>query len=258
MNAQAAPPAPGCGAPPPVAPRQRRIEPLTLAVLLSMLAAAALFTLWPGLDLAVSAFFYRPEMRDFVGNHSALAIAIYRFIPLLARATIAIIVIAFAIGFFIRGPRGRTWRIRAGFLAASLALGPGLVIDVALKDSFDRARPYKITEFAGNARYTPAFVPSDQCQENCSFVSGHASAGFFFASFGFLGGARARWRWTSIGLALGCIAGLGRISQGGHFLSDVVFAFYFTWFSIWLVWLIFHRFGWLTASPERHSPGDAA
>ncbi|MDR2092642.1 MAG: phosphatase PAP2 family protein [Azoarcus sp.] len=254
MSAQATAPAPDHGELPPTRPC--RIEPLTLAMLLSMLAAAALFTLWPELDPKISAFFYRPEIRDFTGNQSALVMAVYRFIPLLARSAIVLIVLAFVIGLFLRGPRGRLLRIRAGFLAAALAFGPGLVIDVALKDYFDRARPAETAEFGGSARYTPAFIPGDQCQKNCSFVSGHASAGFFFASFGFLGGAAARRRWTAIGLALGGLAGLGRISQGGHFLSDVVFAFYFTWFSVWLVWSIFNRLGWLPT--ERPSAGDAA
>jgi lipid A 4'-phosphatase len=116
-----------------------------------------------------------------------------------------------------------------------------------LKDYGGRARPAKIVPFGGSARFSPALLPSDQCASNCSFVSGHASAGFFFVSLGFLGGRAARLKWTLIGLALGSIAGLGRISQGGHFLSDIVFAFCFTWFSAWLVWIIFCRLGWLDA-----------
>jgi lipid A 4'-phosphatase len=237
-------------APPPAPAHLRRIEPLTLTMSLSMLAAVALFALWPELDLKVSAFFYHSDIRSFTGDHSAPVMAIDEGILLLSRFFVALIFVAFAASFFIRGPRGHEWQKRVGFLAAALTFGPGLVVDVGLKDYFDRARPDKIVEFGGRARYTPAFVPSDQCQKNCSFVSGHASAGFFFATFGFLGGAAARRRWTAIGLVLGGIAGLGRISQGEHFLSDVVFAFYFTWFSAWLVWLIFRRMGW--------SGGDAA
>ncbi|MDR0717023.1 MAG: phosphatase PAP2 family protein, partial [Azoarcus sp.] len=103
----------------------------------------------------------------------------------------------------------------------------------------------------GNARFTPALQPTDQCGKNCSFVSGHASAGFFAVSLGFLGGASARRRWTLAGLALGGIAGLGRIAQGGHFLSDVVFAFFITWWSAWLVWLVFRKLGWMDGSGER-------
>lgn len=237
--------------PPAPAPRRGGFEPLTLAMLLSMLAAAALFTLWPELDLKTSAFFYRPESHDFVGKDNALAMAAYRFIPSLSKFLIASVALALVTSFILRHPRARAWRIRLGFLAAVLALGPGLIVDIVLKDGVGRARPVRIVEFGGNVRFTPAFVLSDQCEQNCSFVSGHASAGFFFASFGFLGGAAARRRWTMIGFALGGLAGLGRISEGGHFLSDVVFAFYFVWFSAWLVWLLFRRLGWL---PDRGSP----
>ncbi|MDR3087226.1 MAG: phosphatase PAP2 family protein [Azoarcus sp.] len=221
----------------------RRIAPLTLVMALSMLTLAVLFALWPQPDLAVSAFFYRTDIHAFVGRHSTVALAIYKFIPLLSTCVIGAVVLAFIGSFFIRDRRGRAWRIRTGFLAAALALGPGLVVDVVLKDYWGRARPSEVVEFGGQARFTPAFLPSDQGGR--SFVSGHASAGFFVAAFGFFGGSVARRRWTLIGLAFGGIVGFGRITQGGHFLSDVVFAFYFTWFSVWLVWVIFRKLGWL-------------
>jgi lipid A 4'-phosphatase len=35
-----------------------------------------------------------------------------------------------------------------------------------------------------------------------------------------------RKRWMLAGIALGAWVGVGRIIQGGHFLSDVVFAFW--------------------------------
>ena len=234
-------------------PHPRRIAPLTLVMLSTMLAAALVFTLWPEIDLAVSANFYRPDLQDFTGNHSSVSMAIYRAIPMLSRLVIAVIFLAFLGSLCVRGPRGRGWRIRMGFLAAALALVPGLFIDVALKGHWGRARPVHVVEFGGEARFTPAFQPTDQCAKNCSFVSGHASAGFFFVSFGFLGGAVARRRWTLIGLVLGSIAGIGRISQGGHFLSDIVFAFYFTWFSVWLIDAIFQKMGWFPP-PPRNAP----
>ena len=211
-----------------------------------MLALAVLFVLWPESDMAVSAVFYRSDIHDFAGKDSIVVMAIYKFIPLLSTGVIVGVVLALIGSFFIHGARGRLWRIRAGFLAAALALGPGLVVDVVLKECWGRARPSEVAEFGGKARFTPAFLLSDQGGR--SFVSGHASAGFFVAAFGFLGGAAARRRWTLIGLVFGSIVGFGRITQGGHFLSDVVFAFYFTWFSIWLVWVIFRKLGWLPLS----------
>jgi lipid A 4'-phosphatase len=34
-----------------------------------------------------------------------------------------------------------------------------------------------------------------------------------------------------VGLIVGSTVGMGRIMQGGHYLSDVVFAFYVVWLS---------------------------
>ncbi|MDR2624860.1 MAG: phosphatase PAP2 family protein [Zoogloeaceae bacterium] len=225
---------------------------LTRVMLSSMLAVAVLFSWWPDVDLAVSAFFWRPEIGDFAGDQSMMAVAMFEAIPVISKFIIAGLGAALLASLFFQG-RGRCWQRRFAYLLVVLLLGPGLVIDVALKDHWGRARPAKIIEFGGSARFSPALQPSNQCRKNCSFVSGHASAGFFAVSLGFLGGAAARRRWTLIGLALGSLAGLGRVSQGGHFLSDVVFAFYATWFSAWLVWIIFQRLGWM---PDMRQPDN--
>lgn len=227
---------------------------LTLTMLVSMLACAVLFSVYPGLDLAVSQAFYRSE-QGFVGDHDPLIQAIYKGVPLMSRAVIIGLFIAMFAYAFQRCETGRRRRIQVGYLLAALALGPGLVIDVALKDYWGRARPAKVAEFGGSKTFTPALKPTDQCDTNCSFVSGHASAGFFVVSLGFLGGAAARRRWTLIGLGAGALFGFGRITQGGHFLSDIVFSFYATWFSAWAVWLVFRWIGWLR---DDSSPGANA
>jgi lipid A 4'-phosphatase len=45
--------------------------------------------------------------------------------------------------------------------------------------------------------------------------------GFFFIGLGWLMQSK---RWFYIGLAIGVVVGFTRIVQGGHFLSDTVFA----------------------------------
>ena len=111
------------------------------------------------------------------------------------------------------------------FLLLSLAIGPGLVVNTVFKDHWGRARPAQVTAFGGDKHFTPAFVPSDQCDRNCSFPSGDPSVGFFFVSPAFLIPERRRRRMAVAGaLALGAFFGVARIAQGGHFLSDVVFA----------------------------------
>jgi membrane-associated phospholipid phosphatase len=64
-----------------------------------------------------------------------------------------------------------------------------------------------------------------ECPSNCSFVSGHAALGFSLVAFAFLfPPGDMRRRVTVAALAIGTVIGLGRIAQGAHFLSDVVYA----------------------------------
>lgn len=228
-----------------VSPSPRRICGLTLVMSIALLAAVALFSIWPSIDLAFSELFFLPDKRDFSGNGHIWVEAAYWLMPALAKVFIVLIPLAFFISLFVRNECGRFWRIRTGFFLVALAVGQGLIIDVALKDYWDRARPHDVAEFGGSVRFTPALVPTSQCDKNCSFVSGHAAAGFFLVNIGFLGGALARRRWTLAGLVFGGISGLARVSQGEHFLSDVVFAFFIVWFCAWLTRLIFNRLGWL-------------
>ncbi len=230
---------------------------LTLTMFASLLCFAALFAFFPELDLIVSAAFYDPA-RGFVGDHVPVVWAIFKGVPLMSRAIMLALAIALLAYAFQRGEAGRRRRMQVAYLVAALALGPGLLIDVVLKDNWGRARPAKVVEFGGTRTFTPALVPTDQCEKNCSFVSGHASAGFYLVSLGFLGGAAARRRWTLVGLAAGALFGFGRITQGGHFLSDIVFCFYATWFAAWATWLVFHRLGWLRENdPAASATGDA-
>ena len=124
---------------------------------------------------------------------------------------------------------------RVRFLLFLLILGPGLVVNVGLKDNFNgRARPDQVTEFGGKHLFTSPFVITEQCDHNCSFVSGHASAGFVLIGLAWAYGSTG---WLLLGTAAGFAVGLGRIAQGGHFLSDVLFAYWVTYFvSLILAW----------------------
>ena len=114
------------------------------------------------------------------------------------------------------------------FLVVFSILGPGLIVNHVFKDHWDRARPRAIVEFGGEKTFTPPLVIADQCERNCSFVSGEASYGFAYAAFAFLVAPRLRRRvfWTAVGF--GTAVGLGRMMMGAHFLSDVFFAGVFT------------------------------
>ena len=110
------------------------------------------------------------------------------------------------------------------FIVVFSVLGPGLIVNHVFKDHWDRARPREIVEFGGDKAFTPPLVIADQCDRNCSFVSGEASYGFAYAAFAFL--VAPRWRrrvfWAAVGF--GTAVGALRMAMGGHFLSDVFFA----------------------------------
>ena len=103
-------------------------------------------------------------------------------------------------------------------------IGPLIVTNLGLKDHWGRARPRDVIEFGGSKAYTPPFPAANQCEYNCSFVSGEASSVYvvFFAA-AFLFGSYAR-RLVALGVVMGSLTGLVRMAQGGHFLSDVLYA----------------------------------
>jgi lipid A 4'-phosphatase len=61
-------------------------------------------------------------------------------------------------------------------------------------------------------------------------------------SLGMFGIRRKRQFWLFTGLLVGGLIGLARISQGGHFLSDIVFSLIAIWSSHLLIRAVWLRF----------------
>jgi lipid A 4'-phosphatase len=178
--------------------------------------------LLPGIDLWTGALFYRPGTGFFLGDwppfrliHDHLAIAVWIYALAVAAALIA----SLALRRSVLGLSPRA----AIFLLLSLALGPGLTVNTIFKDHWGRARPAQIAQFGGDKKFTPAFVPSDQCLRNCSFPAGDPAMGFYLVSAALLAGSAPARRNGIIGaVAVGAALGVMRLAQGGHFLSDVI------------------------------------
>jgi lipid A 4'-phosphatase len=117
-------------------------------------------------------------------------------------------------------------RLAGLFLVLLLALGPGLMVNVVFKDNLGRARPRELTEFGGRYNYTEIWQPG-ATGHNSSFPSGHASAAFYLFAPWFI--FRHQRKNTAsfflvLGIGYGLLIGATRILQGGHFLSDVLWA----------------------------------
>jgi len=198
------------------------------------LALAWIFTAWPQLDLWASGQFHDAN-GEFIGDHYAFVRFLYHGIPwsgkLYALAGVAVIVVS----RWRPHPIGVRWSRRLVALAWVSILGSGLVVNAGLKEYWGRARPVQVTQFGGSRHFSPALTPTDQCAHNCSFVSGHATSGYILMAVGLMGSVATRRRWLWIGLAWGAVVSLARIAEGGHFLSDTLFAGLAVWASGWLI-----------------------
>lgn len=180
----------------------------------------ALFYFFPELDLAVSHFFYDSASGSWWGNSQAPIVVLYDFLRYLPYVLVPFLLFLLLWNGYRTGAKSLKTRISV-FLFLSLLIGPGFLVHSVFKESFDRARPRQVQEFAGQKQFTPAFVVSNSCDKRCSsFQSGHAAMGFWFMAWAWVYRRRSLF-W--LGLALGVAASLGRVTQGGHFLSDTLF-----------------------------------
>ena len=194
-----------------------------LYVCLAIVLASALFLLWPGLDLRAALLFYRGG-GAFLFDGSPIALAIHEAVPAMMQLAVAAILLLLAVDLYRRRPAADAVR-QAVYLAACFIVGPGLIANTLLKDNWGRPRPLQITAFGGPDRFAPPLLIGDQCPNNCSFVAGDPAAIFAFLAFALLLPAGWPRRTGVIGVAvLGSLMGIIRMGQGGHFLSDVVFA----------------------------------
>lgn len=191
----------------------------------------AVFALFPQIDLLVTSQIYEAGRGFYLADNLLVRGSYYVF------ARIQYVVIALLLlhwvytRFFASGEKSRH-SYRSAYLLLLLIVGPGLIVNSGLKESWGRARPKQIIEFGGAKQFTPALEPADQCQRNCSFVSGHAAMGFYLMGIAWI---THRRRWLLAGIALGALVGGGRILQGGHFFGDVVFSFWAVYFSAALI-----------------------
>lgn len=205
-------------------------------------ASLALFYWAPQIDLFVSGLFYDPTNGFALGNWPPLQ-DFTRSIRWIAWTIILVAVIGAIWLRLVRRPLWRFDRNALIFLVAALAIGPGVLVNTVLKDHWGRARPYQIEAFGGPHQFTPAPLPADQCDRNCSFVSGHAALGFSLVMFVFLmPPGRPRTIALTAALSFGALVGLARIAAGHHFLSDVIDAGLVVVGTSWLLhrWLVVH------------------
>jgi lipid A 4'-phosphatase len=205
------------------------------------IVAGLILGLFPDIDLALSGRFFDPVSKAFLLARDETALAVRDGLVYIITAIAAPAFIALAIKVILpRRPMLLPGRAVV-FLIATLALAPGLMANVILKDNWGRPRPYSVQEFAGPEPFVPWWDARGACDKNCSFVAGEGAGAFWTLAAAAV--APPAWRAAAYAaaLAFGTAVSAFRIAFGAHFLSDAVFAGIFTFLVIWLVHGLIYR-----------------
>lgn len=194
-------------------------EPL-LWVALYLAACSAVFVAFPAIDTAVAGWFH--DAGGFPATKLASLMALRRLGDQLV-ILVLVVLLASLVGKLVWPARPMAIRPRSTlFLLASLALGPGLVVNAIFKSWSGRPRPIQTDLFGGDWSFVPAWHFDGACISNCSFVSGEASTAIWLLAPVLLL-PRALRLPVGIPVALvGLALSLNRLAFGGHYLSDVM------------------------------------
>ena len=197
------------------------IKPLVMpcAVLIGLTIAIAVFDL----DLRLADWLYTPGAGFVHGGQQPWA-ALYEYGEWPGLVLAAGALAALLLGLFWQSLR--RYRLASTFFVLLYLIGPGLLVNVTLKEYWGRPRPADIVEFGGKRVFSQPWQMRTVDRRK-SFPSGHASVAFYLAAPWFLLRSirrRAAYAWLSVGVGYGLLVGAARMTQGAHFLSDILWS----------------------------------
>ena len=213
---------------------------LVIALVIAVVVGV-LFGVYPQLDLRISALFFDPHSHLFKLNNQPWVMLARDAARWLVALIVAPAVLALVVKLIMPEWRALIGGRAALLMLVTLALGPGLLANLVLKDHWGRARPLDTIEFGGTYPFIPWWDPSGDCRDNCSFIAGEPSGAFWTLAPAAL--MPPQWRLLAYGgaLAFGAAVGLMRIAGGGHFFTDVAFAGVLVFLLIWLTHALLFR-----------------
>lgn len=191
-------------------------------VALAAVASSLFFYLFPGVDLWVTGWFYDAADGFVLADIPALRALrssstwVMGGVLLLQLIQVA----RHALAGRIAGPDAR----RSLWLLVGLVVGPGFLVNGLLKDHWGRPRPSATDLFGGEAPFQNAWVVSDWCDRNCSFVSGEASSAAWLVAAALIAPRRFRTAATAVAAIYAFALSINRVAFGGHYLSDILLA----------------------------------
>ena len=214
-------------------------DPIVQCFLLIVLTSV-FFLLFPGVDPWFSGLFYDSANSNFPVSQLPAFVALRNF----HRGLTWVVPIALVLVLLIK--LAAPWRKSlvlprdTAFILSTLAIGPGIVVNLIFKDLWGRPRPVRVDLFHGDSPFVGVWQITDYCSTNCSFVSGEASSAIWLLTLAVL--LPQEWRRLALKILIGLAIALSlnRIAFGGHFLSDVLLAWWMTLAVIAVAWRILY------------------
>jgi lipid A 4'-phosphatase len=192
----------------------------SIAYLLLFLALIAIIAVSPQVDQYLAMLTYNPITHNFYGETHLWCKIIYHGVKIAIAILIILPLVFLFLAYQIKSLSTTFARRFALITYVSLIVGPGLIVNVGLKEHWGRARPNQVIR--EHQTYTPLWQYVANKPSNNSFPSGHASGGFFFGIP--LLATRRKKLAISVSLLGGFLLGLVRLLEGGHYFSDILMA----------------------------------
>ncbi|MBF0458214.1 MAG: phosphatase PAP2 family protein [Nitrospirae bacterium] len=197
-----------------------------VCVLLGIVLVTTVILFKTSIDIGIEEYFYgasSSKMTWFLANRFPWK-QLYSYASVPAVLTAIASTVVLILGYIT--DKYTKYRLYSIFLILTLAIAPGLLVNMTLKNYWGRPRPVEIKAFGGKWDYQKVLEKGTGGRGK-SFPSGHASIGYYFFVFYFLFRRKKRAiAFLSLALAFlyGTLLGVTRMSMGGHFLSDVLWS----------------------------------
>ena len=196
----------------------------------------------PEIDIWFSALFFSEA--DRFSHSPDRVFAIIRVIFMYGLMWMAFLTLLLLIHNALIGSRRMISTKVWGFMVVSFLVGPNGFVNGILKTYWGRARPADIEFFGGDKTFTPPMVITDQCDVNCSFVSGEGSAiatALIVLAIVLWPNLKGVWRGVALYFVLPMsIFGIAlRVITGAHFLSDTIFGALYCALIVWFFYGVF-------------------
>lgn len=223
-------------------PRSHRELLILVAIAVS---STLLFWLTP-LDRRIAELFFHPEMTGNTWPHQQwwLWQVIYDYaFPFTVAAGIGALLVYLLSHLH---DDVRSFQRQALYILLVIVVGPGIVVNLIVKDHWGRTRPRHTVEFGGEYPYVPLLKIGNSPDK--SFVCGHCSVGYAFFALYFLSqNFKALYLILTPGLAW--TTGLTRMTSGSHYLSDILWSGYLVFLVAFALY-----YGWY----RRYVPADSS